>query len=387
MPWQKLKNNTLVRKAGRWLWYLYLHNFLRRLYVRSIQNPVMDKLRRHSYPVVVVFFGPGIDAVGGGVMSIVDLARSTRRCLSSAEVFVCVCTAPWHPPLARYTRFRNEEILLDSGRVLSALSDEAVVIFQIPEIYVSQFSNWIGSQRQEIYGKRVHVNILLQNIDVIPAFEDVQQIRRYATVTCTTAHRAYANDATARRLGCGVSHLSAWVNPEKYEHRKTSKKERLIIYSSDENPEKESVLNVIARDLPDFRLVEIKNMRYDEYVDWASRAFASLSFGEGLDGYFVEPIFLGGIGCAVYNERFFTSDYRTLPFVYRSWDDLKSAFARDIRALEVDDRYADAHRRQFEVAGADYAPGVYEKLLKKLYSTTIPDAIDGGMNCRVVDGE
>jgi len=48
----------------------------------------------------------------------------------------------------------------------------------------------------------------------------------------------------------------------------------------------------------------IRNLTYDQYKSLVSRAKWALTFGEGLDGYFIEPVFSGAIAFAVYNEQF-----------------------------------------------------------------------------------
>lgn len=375
MGFLKFTQNVLVRKIGRWIWYFYLTNFLRAFYVKMARKPRIDKLRQEKCRVAVVFLAPGFDVVGGGVMSIVDLARATRRCLVNADAFVCVCTAPWHPPLARYSRFANDEILLDADAVFYALGDEAFILFQVPEIYIAEFRGWLENKVKKNSTGRIHVNMLLQNIDMIPEREDVENIKKIASVSCTTAHKAYANKATAQRVGCEVSHLSVWVSPEKYRGRKTTKKERLIIYSPDECPEKDFVLDAMRRNLSDFRFVEIRNLDYEQYLDLASRAFVSITFGEGLDGYFVEPVFMGGIGCAVYNDRFFTKQYEGLPFIYQSWDEMVRKVAGDIRDVEDPRRYLKVHGLQFDQASSDYSSAEYDVLVGSFYERNVPAAL------------
>ena len=60
----------------------------------------------------------------------------------------------------------------------------------------------------------------------------------------------------------------------------------------------------------------------------------SLTFGEGLDGYFVDPIFSGGVSFAVFNERFFTPAFAKLETVYSSWEVLMDRMATDLQRLD-----------------------------------------------------
>jgi hypothetical protein len=61
-------------------------------------------------------------------------------------------------------------------------------------------------------------------------------------------------------------------------------------------------------------------MTYQEYKATISKAKWALTFGEGLDGYFVEPIFSGDSSFSVYNPSFFIEDSWSLRTVYRDYD-------------------------------------------------------------------
>jgi hypothetical protein len=85
------------------------------------------------------------------------------------------------------------------------------------------------------------------------------------------------------------------------------KKENLIIYSPDDAAHKCECLSILKAELPDFNFVEIRDITFDQFMGYASRCLFSITFGEGMDGYFSQPIIQGGIGLAVYNEDFFPS--------------------------------------------------------------------------------
>ncbi|HJV25441.1 MAG TPA: hypothetical protein VJ673_07130 [Aromatoleum sp.] len=361
-----------LTKFWRLLRYVFLWNLVRVRAIREIQRPWVAKLKRDGHCNVVIFLGPGMDVITGGVMSIVDLAGASRRCLAGADAFVCVCGVPWHPPLARYSKFGNDEVVHDILKIIRASSADATLLIHVPEIYVRLFSYWLALHPDLWHDRSLHVNVLLQNIDLIPNRSDVARLKKYASVSCTAAHTAYANADTGSLIDCEVSHLSVGVCAEKYQSRKRDAKERLILYSPDESENKEFVLRTLKEALPDYRFVEVRNMRYEEYLEGASRAFVSLTFGEGLDSYFVEPIFLGGIGCAVFNERFFTPNYKGLPFVYTSWQELMEKFVDDIRAIEKEHRYRAVHDRQFDRVDGDYSADIYLGRIRDFYAAHLP---------------
>ena len=101
--------------------------------------------------------------------------------------------------------------------------------------------------------------------------------------------------------------LPAYTDLSSYLPLPLEKKEKLIIYSPDEAPYKSKCLSIIKSNFPEFELLEIRDITFDKFMDYASRCLFSITFGEGMDGYFSQPILQGGIGFSVYNEEFFPS--------------------------------------------------------------------------------
>jgi predicted RNase H-like nuclease (RuvC/YqgF family) len=58
-----------------------------------------------------------------------------------------------------------------------------------------------------------------------------------------------------------------------------------------------------------------------------------------LDFYFAEMAWTGGIPFAIYNDRFFMPQFRGLPTVYDTWDDLQTWIVGDILKLDHDEAY------------------------------------------------
>ena len=108
----------------------------------------------------------------------------------------------------------------------------------------------------------------------------------------------------------------------------------LLIVSPDQHPLRETVLRKISEALPELTITIIQNLPYRKYRELVQRAKWSLTFGEGLDGYFAEQVFSGGIGFAVFNPRFFTPEFSTLENVYPSWEALIQQIVSDIHRLD-----------------------------------------------------
>jgi len=93
----------------------------------------------------------------------------------------------------------------------------------------------------------------------------------------------------------------------------------------------------------------------------------SLTFGEGFDGYFLEPVFSGGIGFAVFNDRFFTPEFAELETVYPSWEVLMDKIAADIQRLDEPVAYHQYWRRVYDLGSNLYDPDRFRENLRKFY--------------------
>src|SRR6185295_13143176 len=280
--------------------------------VRRVQKEFLDRHDLEKYERLIVFFVAGYDVAAGGVLSVISIATETEKLLSDKRTGVFVCGVPGDPPLARFTHFDNNHTVVDCFDLLERCPKVRTILFHIPECYTQRLLDR-APQLFAILGERqVHFNILLQNIDRAPHVHLVEKLKSFGCVTITTAHKAYSGIETQQRYACPVHHLSVWVSKEGYTFKEFEKKKNLIVVSPDnDHPSlRRAVLDKIRRELTEFELVVIKGMTYTQYKQVISEAKFSMTFGEGLDGYFAEPVFSGGIGCAVYNERFFNAEYR-----------------------------------------------------------------------------
>jgi|GEM_PF-1270324 len=327
----------LKKRARR----LYASNFLRSARVAAQRLAQFEGQYKGLSSRVIIVLAPGRDIVNGGVMSLVAIAAESEKLRSVHEADVVVCTCPGEPPLLRYTKFPNDRILFDFAFIMARLAPGTEVLVHVPEMYVAQFFAHSAALLAARAGTlRLRFNILLQNIDMIPQRSDIVPLQEIGPVTVTTAHEAYANVETQRRLGCIVHHLSAWPSPTKFERRPFAERENILVLSPDLHERRDAIVAELKRRLPDFRFVTVWKMTYMEYRELIAKAKFSLTFGEGHDGYFSEMIQGGGIGCAVYNARFFTEDFAALPFIYPSWDELLRRLPDDIRAANVPEEFS-----------------------------------------------
>jgi hypothetical protein len=319
----------------------------------------------------VVFLVPGLDEVNGGLMSIFSIAKESARHFEGQSVQVSICTALRNPPLRRYTKFDNDAKLFPFRCLIDSIRSDASVMVHAPEVAVQSMllNKWSFYQRDNIDWR---FNILLQNIDLIPSYACVARLKELGKVTATIAHAAYANEQTAARLGCPVHFLSTWICPEAFRRTDFEEKDRLIVVSPDAHPLKRELIQRFAQKFPDHKVIEIRKMTYRQYRETTQRAKFSFSFGEGLDGYFGELIFSGGIGMTIYNDRFFTPDYEGLDGVFRNPERDLNCITDFMASANNPQSYREIAGRQFAMLSKKYVRAEYLENIRSFYAKFFP---------------
>jgi len=327
---------------------------------------------------LIVVLVPEHNAMSGGIYSFFSIAEQMRRLRRVHGFEVVVMTRPNIEQLTyfRNTNFRNAENVYRFAQLQLCTSVEEVYI-HLPEYAVDTLSFELGEGDKEFLGgRKVYINILNQNIKMMPERDRMGSVFDITPhVTQSVAHHAYYNQDRADRYGLPTLLLPAYTDLTQYPACGFNEKEKLIIYSLDESPFKDRCLAEISRVLPDFRLVEIKGVTFDSFMDLATRCMFSITFGEGFDGYLAQPIYQGGIGFAIYNDDFFPSErfkeyfnifssggqmveeicdrIKFLSSNESAYSELNAAFLREYHELYSFDEYVDQIRkltlRSFEI--------------------------------------
>ena len=208
---------------------------------------------------------------------------------------------------------------------------------------------------------------MLQNIEMAPSRESVEKLKKLGRVTSTTAHDAYSTSGTEESLGCLVHKFSVCLSPGGYLEKTYSEKENLMIISPDSHELKSKILDIIAKEFPQLQLTIIRNLTYEQYKKLISKAKWAITFGEGLDGYFLEPILSGGIAFAAYNNKFFTEDFKALQTVYQDYDTLIKNICTDIGRLDNESSYTQYQRMQLEICAKHYDYKEYKNNIASFY--------------------
>jgi len=300
-------------------------------------------------------------------MSIAAIYRESLALRNLHHAMVIMCNLPGDPPLLKYSWFRNRNYMLDLEAVLKRCRSLDYLLLHIPEYAVHQLSDWLDlASPALLQARELHINVLVQNIDAIQG-QDVAGLNRFGKVTCTTAHDAYSNPATREALGVPMHKLGVLSGPELYSRSGYQDKEPLLIVSHDDHPLKEQLLLQIADSLPDLKIQVIRDLSYEDYLKLIRRAKWSLTFGEGLDGYFTQPIFSGGVSFAVYNDRFFTPAFAKLETVYPSWESLTNRITEDLRRLDEPSAYNRCWREAYDLLSNLHRTERFRENLRMFY--------------------
>lgn len=319
---------------------------------------------------LIVFLVPGWDGVNGGILSIVSLCAESRKLDANRDADVFLASSPGDPPLTVYTKFANHEPILDLTDLIRRYRALDYLLIHVPECHVAQFGASVGwrFQARLLRIGNVRLNVMLQNIDLAPDARSLRRLANLGALTITTAHEQYTSQEMRQRIGYPLHHLSTFVSPGQYVRVPLTDKENLLVVSPDPSDQRERVLDLLRERFPQMELVIVQGMRYEDYKSLLQRARWSLTFGEGLDGYFVETVFSGGIAFAVYNSRFFTSDFRELRTIYESWDELAARICDDIGDLTVSPRYEAYQKAEYALCAKHYDHSVYVDNLCKFYA-------------------
>jgi hypothetical protein len=318
---------------------------------------------------LIVFLTPGFDVPAGGILSIAAIYEESDGLTDLHRAKVALCTVPGDDPLfLKYTWFENSHYLLDLSAVLRSCTNLDYLQLHIPEYVVNRMSKWLNDVSSSLLKniREIHLNIMLQNIDLIEG-QNVAELKRFGKVTVTTAHEAYGNSATRQALGVTVHKLSVRFGPELYKRTAYPDKKPILAVSHDEHPLKDDVLQQIARAHPQLDIQIVHNLSYEEYKALISRAKWALTFGEGLDGYFAETIFSGGNSFAVFNERFFTPAFAALETVYPSWKILQERMPVDLQRLDEPIAYDRCWRQANDLLTSLYSTDRFRENLRAFY--------------------
>lgn len=333
--------------------------------------PNLEKSR-----AIIAILVPEHDTMSGGIYSLFSIAKQIYDMRTKHEFDVVVMTRPNNADITylRQKNFRNYEDVFRFSQLKRCKSLEKLLIC-IPEYATEDFYNNLDTEMIEFLRSRskLYINIMNQNIELMPdpkQFSDIYKLGALE-VTQSVAHHAYFNQECADRYNLPTLLLPAYTDLSGYPPLNREEKEKLIIYSPDEKlSHRNQVLTSIKKELSDFKLIEIKDMSFDKFMDLATRCMFSISFGEGFDGYIAQPIYQGGIGLTIYREEFFpSSDFKKFKNIFEDEEDMITNIITRIREFEKDDKmYRETNKELLDIYNSLYSIDNYRNSIMKLIS-------------------
>lgn len=346
---------------------------IREASIRREQDRSITRYDNQTRKLIVFLIGgpepSGKEKISGGIMSIVSLCEESAELKTVTDAEVIMCTMRHEPLIFHHRQFANKTEVFRFAQLAEYFPHLEEVIFHLPEYNCQYFlDHLLDKDRKWLAGLRtLHINILNQNILLMPTAATIASLKQTATrITVTTAHQRYCNPKYRQQYGVSLHKLSVWISPEKYRFTGYAEKENLIVVSPDSRPLKEKVLEKLTS-IEGLSIQVIQGLTYEQYKETIARAKWTLTFGEGLDAYIIEPIFSGAIGFAVYNEDFFTPDFKGLPTIYGSYETLLDTIVADIRRLDHQESFNACQRQQFDLCASYYSFEEYRRNILKFY--------------------
>lgn len=323
-------------------------------------------MHTHKDKHLIIFLIPPKKIINGGVMSIFSLCKESRRFYNIHHSDVILSVYPGYKSYRKNDLFENDEYIYSFKEALKTHNTRDITL-HIPEYALKELvPKFESSEYKDI---NFTINILNQNIKMMPDLNVTSSLFGISkNITQTIAHNRYASQAIADHYAIPTHLLSVYLDQHQYKQVPYSNKHNTILFSPDGNIHKDNILSIVREKLPQYDLVEINNLTYDQYKQAIASAKFVITFGEGFDGYLIESSMSGTISMAVYNDDFFPSpDYKNVPGIYASYDAMTSAIVEDIVLYDDADTYTKTSTRLLNRLTQIYRYDKYITNLKKFY--------------------
>ena len=189
-------------------------------------------------------------------------------------------------------------------------------------------------------------------------------------ITQTIGHDRYASAEICNKWTITPHFLSVYIEGTSNRVYSFEEKEKTIVLSPDKHPMREKIITSLKKDLPEFNFVTVENLKYSDYIDLISRSLFTITFGEGFDGYFNQPLSVGSLSFAVYNDEFFPDkSWKELDNVYSSFEEMKEKIAGDMKRLLSDsNKYNETVQKSKEKKEELYSKEKFMKNLRNFYA-------------------
>ncbi|MDB2550832.1 glycosyltransferase family 2 protein [Rickettsiales bacterium] len=298
--------------------------------------------------------------ISGGLISIYSIA-SKMRSLGYEPIMLGDKFDNNHPI---NKLFDNNEVTISFDNLITK-DFHNIRYIMIPDVLIEKFSSLC--KQYNLKFPQATINILNQNIDLMPEplkIKDIYAIGK--RITMTTAHQKYSTQYVSDNWNMPLKHISTYMSYKDYFISPFLSKKNLILYSHEENPLKEDIIRILGNSFPSYELRIIAGMRYNDYKNLAQDSKFSITFGEGLDNYFIESFFCGGIGIAVYNPEFMPECFLEFDNVFISYSDMVNSISKLIHKIISDYEYFYLIWQQnYKILQNMYDGDIYDKKIKE----------------------
>ena len=301
---------------------------------KSIQKKYnLDKIKEAKN--IIIFLVPNKCVVNGGIQSIYSICKYSREINPKYECVIS--TIPGKYTYSYNPNFKNDEKVYNWEQIINNIDNAKNVIIHIPEYFANKFYKTLKAKERKVLKNKqnLRINILNQNIELMPKPKEIESLKLLTNdVSMTIAHNRYATQEVCDKWNIPTHLLSVYIDLSNYEAYNFNQKEKIIVLSPDYNENRDNVINKLKQEMSDFKLITVQNLTFAQYMDLISKAYFTITFGEGMDGYFIQPQFVNSIGFAVYNDNFFPDKtWKELKNVYNSYEDLINNITNDMRKL------------------------------------------------------
>lgn len=318
---------------------------------------------------VIIFLIPPEPIVNGGILSIFSICEVSRqfKAIHGAEVYIA--TYPGSKSYKRNTLFKNSETIYSFDELLENPALKSLVI-HVPEYSSDKvFSDMQKHKPRLDQIPHLHINVLNQNIWLMP---DPIVIAKWFSltpkVTQTLAHKRYATQELANAYNLPTKHLSIYMDPSQYTKNSYRHKKNIIVLSPDVSKNREQIVKKLKKALSNYKIVTVRDMRYEDYKALMSSAKFAITFGEGFDNYYFEAFLSGGVAFAVYNESFFPDkDFVSFDNIFVDYEDMLEEIVKRIRKLDNEKAYASTSDASFKKVSAMYSFDRYRQNIEDFY--------------------
>ena len=292
---------------------------------------------------LIILIVPGKNSMNGGVHSIFNIARESRahKNIHKCEVLIATVVNKKSKTYIKQDNFINNEFIFRLEQLFDFNQLERLII-HIPELYAERLSLYFSFHKR-FFQKipNVWINIMNQNIELMPPCTSIQGLFKITEeVTQTCAHHQYCNQMLSDNYATPLLLLPAFIDLSMYKMQTYYSKQNIITYSPDSHAYKDSILNELMKSFQDYKFIEIKNMSFHQYMCLVRSSKFTITFGEGFDGYFLQPITMGGISFAVYSERFFPhKDYINHDNIFVDYESMLNGIVETIKQIDEKQSY------------------------------------------------